>query len=467
MQLKQANLVLAVSMTIVAVIVAVSAILVVISFSGSSQTAEDRTEKFNKFQRTCDQDPSPTADNIDRLSSNIDVVSDWYDSLLKDLGRDIVFRSVDTASVFGSRREQVINGLRADAPLGLGGAKVIPDGFMFGFEAYREGKMATREEVPRLLYQLELIDAIVREMYAAKVLSITRVEREIFEQSTGGEDSGEEEQSSGRRGRRGRRDSDSEESGASGGLTAANKNGDLEDFPLPLNRQKFHFEFLAREESLVDLLNRLASMDRYVAVTSLEFAKTGSDFAPPKEEREARGDGPGPGGPGGPGGRPPRRGRFGNRPVQEEAAPAAAAAPAAPAAPASRLARSFSGRNLESPIRVQLNVEVYAVRRDETQEAPAEETPEASSDEIPAADAPAADAPAEAPAEATAETPAEAPSAEAPAEAPAEAAPAAEAPAAEAPAAPAESAFHLSTPSVLMRGQAALPPHAQAALLEI
>ena len=456
MQLKQANLVLAVSMTIVAVIVAVSAILVVISFSGSSQTAEDRTEKFNKFKRTCDQDPSPTADNIDRLSGNIDVVSNWYDDLLKDLGRDVVFRSVDTASVFGSRREQVINGLRADAPLGLGGAKVIPDGFMFGFEAYREGKMATKEEVPRLLYQLELIDAIIREMYAAKVLSITRVEREVFEQSTGGEDSGEEEQTSSRRGRRGRRD-DSEDSGTSGGLTAANKNGDLEDFPLPLNRQKFHFEFLAREESLVDLLNRLASMDRYVAVTSLEFAKTGSDFAPPKEEREARGDGPGPG-PGGPGGRPPRPGRggrFGRRDAMEEAAPAAAA-PAAPAAPASRLARSFSGRNLESPIRVQLNVEVYAVRRDESQEAPAEdaaETPEASSDEAPAA----AD-----PAEAPAETPAEAPAAEAPAEAPA-----AEAPAAEAPAAPVESASNLSTPSVLMRGQAALSPHAQAALLEI
>ena len=184
MQLKQANLVLAVSMTVVTVIVAIAAVLVVISFNGSSETRDDRNDKFKKFERTCQQDISPTDDNIVRMTENIGVVSNWYGELLADLGPGIVFKPVETASVFGSRREQVINGLRADAPLGLAGAKVVPEGFMFGFDAYREGKTARLDEVPRLMYQLELIDAIVREMYAAKILSISRVEREIFEGST-------------------------------------------------------------------------------------------------------------------------------------------------------------------------------------------------------------------------------------------------------------------------------------------
>lgn len=366
MQLKQANLVLGVSMAIVGLIVIVSGVMVFMSFQDAATTRDDRDSKFSSFRKICLQDPFPNQENIDRMADNVGVVSNWYETLLGTLGAGLSFPAAENASIFGSRREQVITGLRDAAPVGLKGEKVVPADFMFGFEAYREGKTAKLDEVPRLLYQLDLVDAIVREMYAAKVLSISVVQREVFEASAGEAVAAEEEETSSRRSRKrgkGRRSSSDEDgSGTSASADAsADSNGDLIDFPLPVNRQKFTFEFLAKEESLVDLLNRLASMPRYVAVTGLEFSKTGSDFFERKSEEEQ-------------GGRSGKRSlRFG----KDAEAPAEAPAPVSNE-PVSRLARSFTGKNLESPIAVKMSVEVYAVRVEgapagEEEPAPAEE----------------------------------------------------------------------------------------------
>ena len=353
MQLKQANIVLCASMAVVALIVVVAAVLVVGSFRDSSEARANRDTQFKKFKSLCAEDPSPIPENIDLMGGNIDVETEWCKKLLDDLGEPLTFRQVESSSVFGSRREQVVSELRAAAPIGLAGTKVVPDTFLFGFEAYKEGRMPDRAEVPRLLYQLELIDAIVREMYASEVLQIVRVEREVFEQSgaIAASDGGEEEDSSSRRRRRGggrrNRDTSDEESSASGGSSDTDRDGNLQDFSLPLNRQRFHFEFLAREKGVVGFLNRLAAMDRYVAVTRLEINKIGPDIAAPREEERGPRRGPG-------GRRPPRG------PVEEEPAEPGAT----PELPLSRLARTFTGRNLESPVAIKMDVEVYAVYRD-------------------------------------------------------------------------------------------------------
>ena len=387
-------------MAVVAIIVIVSGVLVFLSFQGAHETRDERDSKFSSFKKVCSQDPFPNQENIDRMGDNVGTVSNWYGVLLDNLGENLVFQKVENASLFGSRREQVISGLRAAAPVGLAGAKVVSDDFMFGFDAYREGKTAKLDEVPRLMYQLELIDAIVREMYAAKVLSISRVERETFDVSSGDAAQEEEEEpSSRRRGRRGRRSSSDDDSSSSsmGGSSSSNAEGDLADFPLPLNRQRFHFEFLAKEESLVDLLNRLSSMDRYVAVTALEFVKTGSDFFAPKEEEKS--------------GKSGKSGKssFGKKKGEPEPV-------VAPQEPTSRLARIFTGSKIESPVAVKMDVEVYATRiaREEvaSEEEDVSSAAENSEEEaaVDAADTPAETETADA---ASAEEPTEAPAASA------------------------------------------------------
>lgn len=353
MQLKQANLVLGVSMAVVALIVVVAAVWVFLSFQKSSEARTQSVNSFNEFGTICSGNPSPTEKNIDKMVANVAEESEWKTRLLGDFSAPLTFRPAEKSSDF--RREEMISALRAAAPRGPTGAKVVDEAFQFGFDAYKEGRLPKLNEVPRLQYQLELIDAIIREMYAAEVLDISVVKREEFD-LPGDSDGG-----------RSRQKEDASVFYASN----SDSNGNLEEFPIPLNRQWFHFEFRAKEKSVVELLNRLASMDRYVAVTYLEITKGGPDIADiavrtdTEERRPSRERGP--------------RGRgFGgrNRPPRDEPDEKPGESADAQALPASRDLRIFTGRDFETPAFVKMNVEVYAVYHDATENEEEVETEE-------------------------------------------------------------------------------------------
>ena len=352
MQLKQANTLLVVAMVVVALIVVASGYVIFAGLGKSNDALKSRKAGLDNLTTTYENaDPFPNEDNIRQMRDNIGIVSNGFETLLADLGEGVALAPVDNSAVFSSRREEVLGKLTADAPVGNSGARIVPEGFMFGFEAYRDGHMATLDLVPRLLLQLDMIDALVREMYASHSLSLSSVEREVFETAAGSGD-GEEEESSRRRGRRGGRRDRSEDSDSGGADVDAQ--GDLRDFPVPLNRQKFHFVFDAKEESLVELLNRLAAMPMYVAVTRLDIEKVGVDVASAEAAPGGSSDHPG---------RAGRSGRFGGRRGRAEATPEPISTEAPEASPSGRLARLFSGHNLESPVRVQLDVEVYNIHR--------------------------------------------------------------------------------------------------------
>ena len=345
MQLKQANTLLVASMVVVAIIVLAACYLIYNGISLSDAAKIERDDNFANFERTFRKaDPFPNEDNIKRMGENIEVMSNGYDRLVTDLGEGVSLAPVATDAEFGRRREQVLSELTAAAPIGHSGTRIIPQDFMFGFDSYRDGHAASLETIPRLLLQLDIIDAIVREMYASDILALTSVSREVFEGDS--QSSDDQEESGGRRGRRNRRASRDEDTSVSD--ADSDMNGDLSDIDVPLNRQKFRFAFDAKEEALVNLLNRLAAMPMYVAVTRLEFEKAGADVAaatPERAPRERRSN--------------PRGRRLGRK-AAEEAEPAAEEADDTPTG---RLARLFSGRNLESPVHVQLDVEVYNIHR--------------------------------------------------------------------------------------------------------
>ena len=366
MQLKQANTLLVAAMVVVALIVVASGYMIFRGLGQSKEALSSRDSDFDSLRNTYQNaNPFPNEDTIRQMRENIGIVSNGFDTLLADLGEGITLAPVDNSAVFSSRREEVLGKLTADAPIGNSGARIVPEGFMFGFEAYRDGHMADRALVPRLLLQLDIIDAIVREMYASHILSLSVVEREVFESAVGVSDGEDEEDAPRKRGRRGgRRDRGDDSESDSSDVDAQ---GDMRGFPVPLNRQKFHFALEAKEESLVNLLNRLAAMPMYVAVTRLDFEKAGADIAEEKAAPAAgSSDRPG---------RPGRGGRLGRR-ARAEAAPEAAPETPAPAAeaPSGRLARLFSGHNLESPVRVLLDVEVYNIHRPAASEGTDEST---------------------------------------------------------------------------------------------
>ena len=356
MQLKQANTLLVAAMVVVALIVLVACYLIYNGISQSDEARQDRDNNFGSFKRTFEKaDPFPNEDNIKRMGENIGVMTEGFQSLVTDLGEGVTLAGVSTDAEFGRRREEVLKKLTEAAPIGHSGSRIIPADFMFGFDAYRDGHAAKLEYIPRLLLQLDIIDAVIREMYASDVFAINEVSREVFEGGPVEASSSDEEESGrGRRGRRGRR-SGRDDTGDAVSEASSSATGDISDIGVPLNRQKFHFAFDAKESSLVDFLNRLASMPMYIAVTKLSFEKAGEDVASekPGSDRPSR----------------PARGRFGGRKTAEQQAEPPADAPTG------RLARLFSGRNLESPVHVQLDIEVYNIHR-EAAEATAAESEE-------------------------------------------------------------------------------------------
>ena len=354
MQLKQANTLLVAAMVVVALVVVVACYLIYDGISKSNEARNERDDNYNRFERTFKKaDPFPNENNIERMRGNIEVMAEGYKRLVADLGDGVALAPVATDAEFGRRREEILKKLNDDAPVGHSGSRIVPADFMFGFDAYRDGHAANLAYIPRLLLQLDIIDAIVREMYEAGVWSISEVSREVFE--GGPERSSEEEEESSGRGRRGRRNRTSSSSDNADAAADASQSatGDLSVIDEPvLNRQRFHFAFEAKEEALVDFLNRLAAMPMYTAVTRLEFEKAGEDIAVEKAGAD----------------RPRQRkgNRFGHKAAEAEE----------PAdAPSGRLARLFSGRNLESPVRVQLDVEVYNIHKSAT------ETPSTESEE--------------------------------------------------------------------------------------
>ena len=297
-------------------IVGVTAVVMFRSLSDASETRTQRDNSRNDLEAYYRRNPFPSTENIERERETLATVRKWYETLLVSLQESTVPMGEPKPSVFNSRREAMMADMVASAPTGDGGQRIVPTDFSFGFEKYKTGVLADARDVPRLMRQLEMIHALVKEMYIAGVLRIESVVREEFEFPVG----------------------DTAATQPSGGSrpwmtptpASTKASPKPKHSPVTMDAQKFTFELIANEVSLVELLNGLARMPMFTVVTKLSLAKEGADFvsAPTGDVASAT---LGPGG-------------------------VALANPP----PLSRTARIVSGRDRESRLKVSLEVEVYS-----------------------------------------------------------------------------------------------------------
>jgi hypothetical protein len=164
------------------------------------------------------------------------------------------------------------------------GAKLVPDGFAFGFDRYlgAEGRMPEPEDVPQLSRQLKMVDRLCRELAAAGIIGLTAIRREEFEAGT--VKPVEPAPETGGRGRRGAKRPAVDKAGPKSLAAAAAQRA---------SRHHFVVEFSARKNATFDTLNRLAAMELFVTVTEVAIRKTADDLkeapAAPTEADKGKG----------------------------------------------------------------------------------------------------------------------------------------------------------------------------------
>lgn len=263
-------------------------------------------------------------------------------------------------SAFQQKLDAGARALRARAPRVDGEPSVSPS-FAFGFDAYLGDNpaMPSEEEVPLLVQQLTATVLLVNEVYASEVSRLTLVQRDAQDKATLERRSAAESARGGRRRGRGAAvQQEAPEPKAKARKSSSKPSrGAAPAAPL-FESQGMTLEFTARQGALVSLLNRLSAMRRpFVVVTGMSIRKAGPDIRPPSVPSAADGEHAAshrtPRAP-----RTPRTPR-GSRAEHTERAPAPPPPPPPSAADMPPELRVMSGPDIDPPLSVRLELEIY------------------------------------------------------------------------------------------------------------
>ncbi len=247
--------------------------------------ASESSEKLEKLQKDYSRifktaNPFPNAENKEILENNCERAKNWENNLLKIIreGEYVPESKQKNPGYFSNKRQEMIERLTVNAPKGPDGKSVAVEGLTFGFDKYKDGLPASKNDVPRLMKQLTMIDNIVQLLYDAEIDKLKAVRREEFEDA-----STEEEETTSRRSSRRSRGRSSATTTNSGGPVAIEP---FEQGAIPVDRQRFEFVFDARQESFMKIMNAIGTMKPYAIVSKLSFVKSGEDYRPPVDEKK-------------------------------------------------------------------------------------------------------------------------------------------------------------------------------------
>lgn len=285
-------------------------------FAGTENELRQSVELLKSYYR---MNPFPSDENIDHERRNVDVLRDNLVRLLESLREGQLEEVQRSPSAFMAMLGETRNRLlRAASAAGT----VLPQEFAFGFDRYFESSAAlpAPEDVPTLTRQLLSIEALCKTLFESGVAEVAVLERQHVEGVRAGSPAGVP---GGRRAR--------PRTGADVPVTGGVIAGvDLDEEDL-YSRLRFRFVVRAREAAVLDVLNRLAADPLFVVVNRVEFSKTQADIRTVSARAAT----------------PAER--------QREEVP-------------SRAKRIVSGKELERPMRVTLELDVYRFRMESVAE---------------------------------------------------------------------------------------------------
>ena len=301
------------------VVTAVVAVLAAGKFSAATATDEEAGRKFSELQRIYKADVFPSEDNVNKLKAVIGELEGDRVAITNALAEKNVKTKELSPSQFKGVMSKLFTTLVDKAPI-VEGKKCVKPEFAFGFDRYmgENAVMPEKDNVVRLLEQLSVIDEVVGALYKAQVISIDAITREAFEgvQAAVGEQ--------------------------------ARRPQGQGDKPL-YTSQKFSVKFTARQQSIVDFLNAMATLKYFAVVTDVSMVKTASDIHMPGLQESGE-DGES---------ASPRRSRRRRSAQAEEAAPSATMGTVQQNSTLPPSQRLLTGPGLDAPMTVSVDFSVY------------------------------------------------------------------------------------------------------------
>jgi hypothetical protein len=220
--------------------------------AGFAQALAERTALQSR-------NPFPSEDNIRIEQENQRILKDKFDGLMESLGAGQFEVKSTEPTVFMRNLE----GARRRMKQQLDDAGVVlPANFQYGFEKYVGGALPQEGDVPKLTYQLHVVEVLCRMLADAKAAELLEVSREVFETDAAPV---------------GRPRGGQPPPGAPTSKPADAPAGDT-----LFSRMTFRFRFRAIEPSLVTVLNNMASNQLFMCVSNFKVRN-------PKETKDAIG----------------------------------------------------------------------------------------------------------------------------------------------------------------------------------
>lgn len=211
-----------------------------------------------RLQQLYRRDPFPAAANVHKEAENLKDVIDQYNELNELLRAGQVNLQPMKAVDFMQFREKSLRKLRSS----LQNARIkFPEKYAFGFDKYEGGQMPASGDVPRLVQQLKIIEALCDILQKAAIVELVAIERDNFEQAARGADA------SGRRGAPGA-------PGTPGAPSSEALGGDK-----LVSSQHFKISVKAREIAVIEMLNLLASQPMFIVVTRVEMTNSRQEYS--------------------------------------------------------------------------------------------------------------------------------------------------------------------------------------------
>lgn len=209
-----------------------------------------------RLQQLYRRDPFPAAASVNKEAENLKDVIDRYNELNELLRTGQVNLQPMEAADFMQFLEKSLRKLRDR----LKNARIkFPEKYAFGFDKYAGGRLPASGDIPRLVQQLKIIEALCDILQEAGIAELVAIERENFEQAARGADA-----SGGRRGAPG---TPSPEAVVSPG-------GDQ-----LVSSQHVKISVKARENAVIDMLNLLASRPIFMVVTRVEMTNPLQEYS--------------------------------------------------------------------------------------------------------------------------------------------------------------------------------------------
>lgn len=279
--MKRQQIVMIFSGSLMAIVCVAAGWFLFSAMSAKHSSADSRNQAYEELRTIYDAKVFPNNENIARIKGDEKALADWLNTASNLVHKGDLSVDKETPPSFKQLLQKTVRSL-SEHP-GIVKGKVVAAGFNFGFDKYlgESDSLPDQKNVDRLTLQLRIIESVCEELYAANILTLESVARETFEEQSEGDEKKSQENTS-RRHRR--RDDTATPAPNKASLAQAEHQSGGSLF----SQQRFSFVFKARAEAFADVLNRLAAMNLFVVVSEVEFHKTDDPLTKQREDSKKK-----------------------------------------------------------------------------------------------------------------------------------------------------------------------------------